>query len=99
VLLVAGKLYITDGNYFSSVQSRFDDNWVMQLARLLIWAGAALVVLGLAVVVSNKLNLPLGRLPGDIVWRGKNSVLYFPWVTCLLLSLLGTLLMWLFRRH
>jgi hypothetical protein len=56
-------------------------------------------VLGIAVVALGKLNLPLGRLPGDLVWRGKNSVFYFPWVTCLVLSLLGTLLMWLVRRR
>jgi len=57
------------------------------------------MILGSAVMVLNKLNLPLGRLPGDIVWRGKNSVFYLPWVTCLILSLLATLLMWFVRRR
>ena len=46
-----------------------------------------------------RLNLPIGRLPGDIVYRGKNTTFYFPWVTCILLSLLGTLLLWLFNRR
>jgi len=55
--------------------------------------------LGVAAFAIAKFNLPLGRLPGDIVWRGKNSVIYFPWVTCLLLSLLGTLLFALLRRR
>jgi hypothetical protein len=41
----------------------------------------------------------LGRLPGDIVWRGKNTTFYFPWVTCLLLSLLATLILWLINRR
>ena len=71
----------------------------MQLGRLLIFAGAILIVLGLTVLLLGKLNSPLGRLPGDIVWRGKNSVFYFPLVTCLLLSVLGTLVMWLLRRR
>jgi hypothetical protein len=71
----------------------------MQFGRLLIVAGVVLVVLGMAVLGLSKLNLPLGRLPGDLVWRGKNSVVYFPWVTCLVLSALGTLLLWLLRRR
>jgi len=71
----------------------------MQFGRLLIVAGVVLVVLGMAVLGLSKLNLPLGRLPGDLVWRGKNSVVYFPWVTCLVLSVLGTLLLWLLRRR
>ena len=62
-------------------------------------AGAILVGLGLLVLALDKLNLPLGRLPGDIVWRGKNGAFYFPWVTCLLLSLLGTLVLWIVRRR
>ncbi len=61
----------------------------MQLGRLLVISGAVLVGLGLVVMLAGKLNLPFGRLPGDIVWRGKNSVFYFPWVTCLLLSSIG----------
>jgi hypothetical protein len=71
----------------------------MQLGRLLIVAGLSLVVLGALVLIAAKLNLPLGKLPGDIVWRGKNRIIYFPWVTCLVLSLLATLLLWIFRRH
>ena len=71
----------------------------MQLGRLLIVAGAVLIVVGLVAVAFSKFNLPLGRLPGDIVWRGKNSTVYFPVVTCLLLSLLGTLVLWFLRRR
>ena len=71
----------------------------MELGRWVIFAGLVLVVLGLALLGFAKLNLPLGRLPGDLVWRGKNTTVYFPWVTCLVLSVLGTLLMWLLRRR
>lgn len=71
----------------------------MNLGRVLIVAGLLLAGLGVAVIVANRLNLPFGRLPGDIVWRGKNTTFYFPWVTCLLLSLLATLVLWLFNRR
>ena len=71
----------------------------MNLGRLLIFAGLVLIALGVVVVLVNRLNLPLGRLPGDVVWRGRNTTFYFPWVTCLILSLLGSLLLWLFSRR
>jgi Protein of unknown function (DUF2905) len=69
------------------------------MGRVLILIGLAFVVLGLLVLVLNRLNLPLGRLPGDVVWRGKNSTLYFPWLTCLLLSALASLLFWFLNRR
>lgn len=69
------------------------------MGRLLIYAGLALVALGLIVSALSKANLPFGRLPGDIVWRGKNTTFYFPLVTCLLLSLLGSLILWLINRR
>jgi uncharacterized membrane protein len=71
----------------------------MPLGRLLIAAGVILVLLGIAVIALGKLHLPLGRLPGDIVWRNKNSTVYFPIVTCVLLSILGSLLLWFFSRR
>ena len=71
----------------------------MNLGRLLILAGAVLIALGILVMIVNRLNLPLGRLPGDIIWRGKNTTVYIPWVTCLLLSLLGSLIVWLLNRR
>jgi hypothetical protein len=53
---------------------------------LLIGVGAFLLVAGVAVLLLGRTNLPLGRLPGDIVYRGKNTTVYFPLVTSLLLS-------------
>ncbi|MGA8029489.1 MAG: DUF2905 domain-containing protein [Bryobacteraceae bacterium] len=69
------------------------------LARLLIFAGLVLIGLGVFVAIANRLNLPFGRLPGDVIWRGKNSTVYFPFVTCLVLSVLASLLLWLFSRR
>ncbi len=54
---------------------------------------------GVLITFGERLPVKLGRLPGDIVIRGKNSVFYFPIVTCLLLSAILTLVMWLFRRR
>ena len=71
----------------------------MNLGRLMIIVGLALAGLGLLVIAVNKLNLPLGRLPGDMVWRGRNTTVYFPFVTCLLLSLLATIVLWLLNRR
>jgi hypothetical protein len=68
----------------------------MPLAKLLIVCGLLLVALGVCLMILTKLHVPIGRLPGDITWRGKNTTVYFPWVTCLVLSVLGTLLLWLF---
>ena len=71
----------------------------MNLGRLLIGAGLALVAIGAVVLIISRLNLPIGRLPGDIVYRGKNTTVYFPWVTCLLISIILTLVVWLLNRR
>jgi len=67
-------------------------------ARLLITAGVVLVALGVLVIVAQRLRLPLGHLPGDVVWRGRHTTVYFPWVTMLVLSAILTLILNLFRR-
>jgi len=69
----------------------------MSVGRALIVLGVVLVVLGVLFTVGERLPFRLGRLPGDIYVRGKNSAFYFPVVTCLLLSLVLSLLMWLLR--
>jgi hypothetical protein len=70
----------------------------MSAGRMLIALGVLLVVLGLLFTIGEKLPLRLGRLPGDIYVRGKHTSFYFPIVTCLLLSVVLSLAMWLFRR-
>jgi Protein of unknown function (DUF2905) len=67
------------------------------MGRLLIALGIFLVVLGLLFTIAEKLPLGLGRLPGDIYVRGKHISFYFPIVTCLLLSAVLSLVIWLFR--
>lgn len=71
----------------------------MQVGRILILAGLILIVAGAVVVLLGRLHLPFGRLPGDVVWRGKHTTVYFPWVTCLVISAVATFLLWLFSRR
>jgi len=65
------------------------------IRKMLILLGVVIVALGLLLTLGSKLNLPLGRLPGDIVYRGKNSVFYFPLATSLLMSLVLSLILYL----
>jgi hypothetical protein len=72
----------------------------VNLGRPIVVLGLILVGIGLLISLAEKLSFfRLGRLPGDIVYRGKNVVFYFPIVTCLLLSVLLTLFLALFRRR
>ena len=64
------------------------------MGRLLIGLGVILVLAGLLIQV----GVPLGRLPGDIVIRKGNSTFYFPLVTCLLVSVVLSLVAFLVRR-
>lgn len=69
------------------------------VARILIAAGLLLVILGVLMFIAQRLRLPLGHLPGDVVWRGRHTTVYFPWVTMLILSAVLTLILkLLFRR-
>jgi hypothetical protein len=71
----------------------------MSIGRTLILVGAVLVVIGLLFTYGGRLPLRLGRLPGDIEIRGRNSVFYFPLMTCILLSAIVSVVMWLFGRR
>ena len=72
----------------------------MKSGRLLIAAGIFLAVAGLAVMGFERLGIHLGRLPGDIRIQGKNGGgFYFPVVTCILISVVLSLLGWLFRSR
>ena len=70
----------------------------MELGRLLIFVGAALVVAGVAVTVLGRMNLPLGRLPGDFLYRGKNSTVYFPLATSVVVSVVLSIVLYLINR-
>ena len=70
----------------------------MPIGRMLITLGLILVAAGVLLTFAGRLPFRIGRLPGDIFVQGKNSTFYFPIVTCIILSVVFSLLMWLFRR-
>jgi len=67
------------------------------LGKMLILLGAVIVLIGLLLLVGEKIPW-IGRLPGDILIRKKNFTFYFPIVTCILISIILTLLFSLFRK-
>jgi hypothetical protein len=69
------------------------------VGRAIIALGVLLVLVGLVVEFGSRLPFRFGRLPGDIYIHGKNTTFYFPIVTCILLSVVLTLVMWLFNRR
>ncbi len=63
--------------------------------------GKLLVVLGLLIAGAGlliMLGVPIGRLPGDIYYRRGNATIYFPVVTCIVVSVVLSLVFWLLRR-
>jgi hypothetical protein len=69
-----------------------------EIGRLLVILGVALVVIGGIVMLLGRSGLPLGRLPGDILYRGKNTTFYFPLATSILLSVVLSAIMFLISR-
>lgn len=69
-----------------------------ELGKALVLLGSILLVLGVVLTLGGKMNVPLGRLPGDIVYRGKNTTVYFPIVTSIVLSIVLSLVLWAIAR-
>ena len=69
-----------------------------ELGRTLLFLGGLLVVIGALLFFGGKLPFRLGKFPGDIAYRGEHTTIYFPLVTCLILSLGLSLVLWLFSH-
>ncbi|MDD2338341.1 MAG: DUF2905 domain-containing protein [Geobacteraceae bacterium] len=67
------------------------------LGKILIVSGCLMALLGVSLVFSDKIPW-LGRLPGDIFIKRENFSFYFPLTTCILISLLFSLILFLFRK-
>jgi hypothetical protein len=65
---------------------------------MLIFAGVVLLVIGVAFVLLGRTNLPIGRLPGDILYRGKRTTFYFPLATSILLSVVLSIVLYVIGR-
>ena len=73
-----------------------EPNTPYQLGRILLIAGGVLAAAGLLLMAGSKWSFfGLGRLPGDIAYKGKDVSFYFPIVTSLVLSVVLTLVLWL----
>ena len=64
------------------------------MGRTLVILGVVIAGIGLVIMA----GVPLGRLPGDIIWRRGQTTVYLPIVTCLVISVLLSLIMTIFRR-
>ena len=67
---------------------------VRELGKLFLVLGVLLIAAGFLMVTGAKLPFHLGRLPGDISYKGRHGEIYFPVVTCILVSAALTLLFW-----
>lgn len=72
-------------------------NGIPQIGKILLFFGLAIAVIGLILMLSGRISW-FGRLPGDICIKRKNFTFYFPLATSLLISLIITLILMLFRR-
>ena len=72
-----------------------------EFGRALLILGAVSVIVGAFLYFGGRLPLRLGRLPGDIVHRGEHTTFYFPIMTCLVISIILSILFWIFSnfRH
>jgi Protein of unknown function (DUF2905) len=71
---------------------------VADLGKVLLAVGAFMVLAGAFLILAGRFNLPIGRLPGDIVYRGRNTVFYFPLVTSIVLSIVLSLVFYVIGR-
>jgi hypothetical protein len=69
-----------------------------EVGRIIVILGISLIVIGGVVMLFGRAGLPLGRLPGDIVYKGKNTIFYFPLATSILLSIVLSIVMYLAGR-
>lgn len=71
---------------------------MIEIGKALLIVGIVIVLIGGLLMVAGRFGLPLGRLPGDIAYRGKNVSIYFPLATCLLASIVLTIILYLISR-
>lgn len=69
-----------------------------ELGKLLLGLGLLLAVIGLVLILAGRFGLPLGRMPGDIAYRGKNVSFYFPLGTSIIISIVLSILFYLFSH-
>jgi hypothetical protein len=71
---------------------------VIDIGKMLLFFGLVLAAVGLLLVLVGRTHLPIGRLPGDIVYRGKHTIFYFPLATSILLSVVLSLIFYVIGK-
>ena len=71
---------------------------MVHIGKLLLGLGLLLIVIGAVLVLAARFGLPLGRLPGDLSYRGKNVTVFIPLGTSILISVLLSILLYLVSR-
>ncbi|MGA7630902.1 MAG: DUF2905 domain-containing protein [Terriglobales bacterium] len=69
-----------------------------EMGRMLVILGIALVVIGAIVMLLGRTGVPLGRLPGDILYKGKNTIFYFPLASSILIGVVLSIILYLIGR-
>ena len=69
------------------------------IGKMLVVLGVVVIVAGVVLMLAGRAHVPLGRLPGDIVYRGKNTTFYFPLATSIIVSVVLSLVLWLVGRQ
>jgi len=68
------------------------------LGKTLLVLGAVIVAAGAALMLAGRLHLPVGKLPGDFTYRGKNTVVYFPLGTSVVVSIVLSVILYVISR-
>jgi len=89
--------FTNQGGIWFGKRQRYTQGMV-EMGRMLLVLGVALVVIGGIVMLLGRTGLPLGRLPGDIIYRGKNTTFYFPLATSILISVVLSIVLFLIGR-
>jgi hypothetical protein len=71
---------------------------VADFGKILVFVGLLLALFGIILIFAGRMHLPIGRLPGDIVYRGKHTTFYFPLATSIILSIVLSVVLYLLSR-
>ena len=75
-----------------------DETPMNELGKMLLGVGLVIALVGALILLAAHMGLPLGRLPGDISYKGKNFSFYFPLGTCILISVILSAILYLLSR-
>lgn len=71
---------------------------MMGIGKMLLGLGLAIAAIGAVLLIAGRMGLPLGRLPGDLAYRGKHVSVFFPLGTSILVSVVLSILFYLLSR-